>query len=230
MPVVAVFLPVPVAVAITAVVHGLNKLLKLVLLWRDVDMAVVMRFGLPAMVAAVPGAMLLGHLSVLAPLADYSMGEHVFVVTPVKLVAGMLLIVFATAEQWPIFKTYALLRQQGQVVGGALSGFFGGLTGHQGAFRSAFLVQGAFSEKGYVATTAAIAAMVDVTRVLVYGATFDLGLVAAQGGLVAAATAASFMGVFLGSAYLAKVTMPFIQRLVAVMMYVLGALLCAGVI
>src|SRR5665213_2780536 len=70
MPVVAIFLPVPIAIAITAVVHFMNKIFKLLLLWRHVDLRVLMTFGIPALVAAIPGALLLNYLADLRPLAS----------------------------------------------------------------------------------------------------------------------------------------------------------------
>lgn len=88
----------PVAVAITAVVHLLNSLFKLGLLWRNVDRRVLFSFGVPALLAAVPGALLLDYLSVLEPILYYGDG---YMITPVKLAAGILLIVLATAELVP---------------------------------------------------------------------------------------------------------------------------------
>ncbi len=59
MPVFALFFPVTLAVAATAVVHIANNLFKLVLLARAADWRVVLRFGVPAALAAVAGAALL---------------------------------------------------------------------------------------------------------------------------------------------------------------------------
>ena len=229
MPVVAIFLPVPVAIAITAIVHLMSKIFKLLLFWRSVDSRILVTFGLPAMAAAIPGAFLLGYLSQLHGLGSYGLFGSQHVIYPVKLVAGLLLILFATAEQVPFLKNNAFLRM-GMPAGGLLSGFFGGLTGHQGAFRSAFLVQGNLSEKSFVATNAAVAVLVDATRLIIYGVTFDIALVQAQAGLVTAAVIFSFVGVMLAAELLKKVTIRFIQIVVAVMMYALGLLLCTGLI
>ena len=53
LPAFAFFFPLPVAIALTAVVHFLNGLCKLVLVGRRASLWVVLRFGLPAMVAAL---------------------------------------------------------------------------------------------------------------------------------------------------------------------------------
>jgi len=53
-------------------------------------------------------------------------------------------------------------------VGGAVSGFFGGLSGHQGALRSIFLVRSGLSKEGFIAMGIIIACLVDLTRLPVY--------------------------------------------------------------
>jgi hypothetical protein len=47
-------------------------------------------------------------------------------------------------------------------VGGILSGFFGGLSGIQGAIRSAFLVKSGLKKEAYIATGVVIACFVDI--------------------------------------------------------------------
>lgn len=229
MPVVAIFFPVPIAVAITAVVHLLNSVFKLGLLWRNVSKRVVLAFGVPALIAAIPGALLLDFLSTLEPLTRYEMFGKVHDVMPVKLAAGILLIIFATAEMIPFLNRLSDHRL-GLSAGGILSGFFGGLSGNQGAFRSAFLIRAGLNKNAFVSTNAAIAALVDSSRILIYGLTFDMAVIEAQTSLILLATVSAFFGVFLGTKLLKKVTIGFIQKLVATMLYVLGGLLIAGII
>jgi uncharacterized protein len=229
MPVAAIFFPVPVAVAITALVHLLNSLFKLGLLWRHVNRRVLLAFGVPALLAAIPGALLLDYLSQLEPLMRYALAGGERLITPVKLAAGLLLMVFATAELIPFLDRF-FWHRLGLPAGGALSGFFGGLSGHQGAFRSAFLLKAGLDKEPFVATNAAIAALVDVSRLAIYGLTFEAALVAEQSGLILLAASAAFLGVFLGTRLLGKITIGFIQKLVALLLYLLGGLLCAGLI
>lgn len=59
MPAFALFFPVEVAVAATAIVHLANKIFKVGLVGRNADFGVVWRFALPAAVAAMLGALLL---------------------------------------------------------------------------------------------------------------------------------------------------------------------------
>jgi uncharacterized protein len=229
MPVVAVFFPITVAVAMTAFVHMLNNLFKLIVLWRKIDWLVVLRFGLPAMIATVPGAWLLTALSDLPEIHSYDFMSINAVITPVKLTVGLLLIFFATAEWIPFLKNLNLSPKI-MPVGGVLSGFFGGLSGHQGAFRSAFLIRAGLDKNQFVASNAAIAALVDITRLTVYGLNITLLLSQVNTGLLAAATMAAFAGVLAGAIGLKKVTIDFVQNLVVVTLYTLGVLLAAGLI
>lgn len=189
---------------------------------------VLVAFGLPALLAAIPGALLLEYLSVLEPITRYQWLGHGHAITPVKLAAGILLIIFATAELVP-FLNRLTSHNVGLPFGGILSGFFGGLSGHQGAFRSAFIIKANLGKESFVATNAAIAALVDTSRMIIYGLTFDLSLIEAQSTLILLATIAAFLGVFTGTRVLTKVTISFIQTLVAVMLYLLGGLLVAGI-
>jgi uncharacterized membrane protein YfcA len=115
-------------------------------------------------------------------------------------------------------------------IGGALSGFFGGLTGHQGAFRSLFLLRAGLNKEQFVASNAAIASLVDIARLIIYGLNIKLLLAGVDMTLLVMATLASFGGVWLGTVFLHKMTIKLIQKLVAVMLYILGFALMAGVI
>ena len=57
-------------------------------------------------------------------------------------------------------------------LGGLLSGFFGGLSGHQGALRSAFLAKAGLTTERFVGSNAVIGFLVDLTRIAVYVAVF----------------------------------------------------------
>jgi len=229
MPVAALFFPVATAVALTAFVHLLNNLFKLTLMWRHVSWPVVIRFGLPAMLLAVPGALLLAQMAVMPALHQYHLGDIPAAITPIKLLAGVLLVIFATMEWLPVFSKIDLPARW-LPIGGALSGFFGGLTGHQGAFRSLFLLRAGLNKEQFVASNAAIASLVDIARLIIYGLNIKLLLAGVDMTLLVMATLASFGGVWLGTVFLHKMTIKLIQKLVAVMLYILGFALMAGVI
>ena len=133
-PVVALFFPVPLAIAATAVVHLASNLFKLGLLARAADWRVVLRFGLPAALAALVGAAALGAVDRLPALGHYLLAGTRYEITPIKALIGALIVVFALLELSPRFQAQAFAPRW-LPIGGALSGFFGGLSGNQGALR-----------------------------------------------------------------------------------------------
>jgi hypothetical protein len=163
MPVFALFFPVEVAVAATAVVHGANNVLKTALLGRNADWGIVLRFGVPAVLAAFAGTGALGLLSEMAPLATYTLGPRTAAVTPLKLLMGALMAAFALFELLPRLRGLEFDRSL-LTVGRLLSGFFGGLSGHQGALRSAFLAKVGITTPAFVGTNAVIGLAVDLAR------------------------------------------------------------------
>jgi uncharacterized membrane protein YfcA len=236
MPAFALFFPVPIAVGATAVVHLANNLFKVVLVGRNADRRVVLRFALPAAVAAIGGALLLELMSDAAPLVQYTLGDRLHEITPVKLVIAILIVGFAALELTPRFEKLAFSPRVISL-GGLLSGFFGGLSGHQGALRTAFLIRAGLPKEAFIGTMVVSAVAVDIARLSVYGATFlgePLDTVSRSGhsawALVAAGTGAAFLGSFIGVRLVKKVTMRAIQLLVGIMLLLLGVALGAGLI
>ncbi|HET9664886.1 MAG TPA: sulfite exporter TauE/SafE family protein, partial [Burkholderiales bacterium] len=214
LPAFALFFAIERAVALTAVVHFLNGLFKLGLVWRYIDWGIVLRFGVLAIAGAFAGAWLLLRLSDAQPLWTYSLFGHTREVALAKLVVGILLLLFATAEISPAFRRISFPPHY-LPLGGLLSGFFGGLAGMQGALRSAFLVKAGLAKEGYVATGAAIAFMIDVSRLSVYAQLLLEHRAELDYGLLSAAVICALFGATLGNQYLRKATMGGIQRLVA---------------
>ena len=229
MPAFAVFFPVDVAVALTALVHFANNLFKLFLLGRKTHWPTVARFGIPAILASFFGARALVWLSDLEPILNYGLVGHEFRVMPVKLVVAVLLIVFAGIELSPRFAQLTF-PQRYLPVGGILSGFFGGLSGNQGALRSAFLIKSGFSKEQFIATGVVVACLVDVTRLAVYGRHFAQAGLSENGLLVGFACATAFLGALAGSQLLEKVTIQTVQRIVAGMLVLVSVVLAAGLI
>jgi hypothetical protein len=229
LPAFALFFPVDVAVALTAVVHLLSNLFKLGLVGRHIDKGVVLRFGLIAVPASLLGAWLLSRLAGLEPLAGYSLFNRSLEISPIKLTVAVLMAVFALWEVVPRLREMAFGRRY-LPVGGALSGFFGGLSGHQGALRSAFLARSGLTTEGFIATTVAVAILVDIPRVSVYIAHFSQLSFERNLLLLAVAAAAAFLGAFLGNLWIKKITMRSVQVLVAVMLFVIALALGGGLI
>jgi uncharacterized protein len=149
-------------------------------------------------------------------------------VTPVSFIIGLLLLVFALLEFLPAFRSLAFPPKY-LPVGGALSGFFGGLSGMQGALRSAFLVRVGLSKEAFVATGVILACVIDIARLSIYSAKMPLENVVERG-LLLAAVLAAFAGAVIGNRYLRKMTMPGIQRLVAALLVAVALALMSGLL
>jgi len=176
LPAFALFFPIELSVALTGVVHFFNNIFKLFLVGKNASKSVILYFGLPAVLAAIIGAYLLINITNISPLYTYTFGSKIFEITTVKMVIASLLIVFALFELAPFFKRLKFSNKH-LPLGGFLSGFFGGLSGHQGALRSAFLINVGLTKEAFIGTTVVISCFVDFTRLSIYSTNFlQLGL------------------------------------------------------
>jgi uncharacterized protein len=228
-PVFALFFPIELAIALTAIVHFLNNLFKLALLGKAADKSTVLKFGIPSLVASFIGAWLLTLISGSEPLHVYNIGSRVCEVTPVKLVIAILLVCFVLFDLVPGLRTLAFDRKY-LVPGGLLSGFFGGLSGNQGALRSAFLIKAGLTKEAFIATGVVIACMVDIARLSVYSEGILSGISSASVPLVAAASLSAFAGAYAGTRLLKKVTLTTVQTMVAVFLLIFSVLLGMGIL
>jgi hypothetical protein len=234
MPVFAIFFPIEVAVASTAVVHAANNAFKVTLLGREAPRAIVLRFGVPAIVAAFVGALALSTLSTRAPIGSWSTLGHSFPITPVKLVMGALILGFAIFELVPALREVRVPIRW-LPLGGALSGFFGGLSGHQGALRAAFLSSLELSPTEFVSVQAVLGLLVDTVRLLVYG--WSLLVVGHAAGsdsvpwrLVIVACLCAFAGAYLGRRLLPKLTVTAVHAVVGALLVLVGTALALGIV
>ncbi|NCU32430.1 MAG: sulfite exporter TauE/SafE family protein [Candidatus Moranbacteria bacterium] len=235
MPVFALFFPVEIAIALTAIVHLTNNLFKTGLIWRSINFKVVLLFALPAALAAFFGAILLDWISQnQVIILVYQIGDMVFRITLLKIIIAALLILFAVVEISKKLANFSLPKKY-LPLGGLLSGFFGGLSGHQGALRSIFLLKAGLGKEGYIATGIAAAVLIDISRLSVYGASFfakHLQKVSEDKTilLIIVACLAAFTGSFFGRKILKKITLPAIHLIVGMMILLFGLLLGFGLI
>jgi uncharacterized protein len=225
MPVVAIFFPLEIAIAITAVVHFANNLFKLAFMGHHADKPVLLKFGVPAVLAAFAGAGILNWLGEVPPVLQYTAFGRELAVSPLKLVIGVLIIFFVSLELSERFSKIELDKKW-LPLGGAISGFFGGLSGHQGAFRSMFLLKAGVGKEAFVATGIVLAVMVDMSRMVVYGAGASSYGENVQWRLVIAACISAFLGAYVGAKVLKKVTI----RAVRVSVFILLVLVSFGLI
>ncbi len=234
MPVFALFFPVEMAVAATAVVHFANNLFKIVVVGSYADRSLVIRFGVPALLAALVGASLLSWVSSFGEIFSYSLFGREAVITPIKAIMAVLIYAFALFELLPRFRRHQFDRKY-LSLGGILSGFFGGLSGHQGALRSAFLVKTGISTETFVGTNAVIGFMVDLARISIYTALFFSARKGTIFGsdihsLILVAICGAWIGVTIGKRFLHKVTMTSVQNLTGSLLLLISLALGSGII
>jgi uncharacterized protein len=229
LPAFVLFFPPDVAVILTAVVHLLNNLFKLGLVGPRADRGVVVRFGLPAIAASWAGAWSLLRLSGLEPLFTYEVLGRVATVDPLRLVFAALMILFAAAELSPALQRLSV-PSRWLPLGGLLSGYFGGLSGHQGAFRSIFLLRSGLDKTAYIATGVVLAVLVDLSRMTVYaGRVAELDL-RRDGPVLLVATLAAFLGAWIANRMLPKITLKGLRYGVGVLLILIALGLAIGLI
>lgn len=229
LPVFAIFFPVEIAVALTAIVHFLNNVFKFFLVGKSIDKSILWRFGIPAIISAFVGAFVLNYLSDLKPFHEYQLLGKTFQMTFIKIIIAALLIFFALFDLIPKLKNLEFDKKY-LPIGGFISGFFGGLSGHQGALRSAFLIRSGLSKESFIATGIAIACLIDVTRLSVYAENIVKNHETLNWNLVLIATLSAFAGAFLGNKMLKKMTISALQSFVAVALIVFSVFLGLGII
>ncbi|MBI2418226.1 MAG: sulfite exporter TauE/SafE family protein [Ignavibacteriales bacterium] len=234
MPVFALFFPLQYAIAATAVVHLLNNIYKATLMGKYAERKILLQFGLPSAIAAFAGAFVLTMLSESTTLFTYTLFAKSFAISIIKIVIALLMIVFALFEILPVLQKIQFNKKY-LPAGGLLSGFFGGLSGHQGALRTAFLMRLGLDKKQLIGTLVLIAVLVDISRLSVYFNAFtghqstilentQLRYAVMTGCIGALA------GTTVGKQIFEKTTIKTIQIAVTVMLLLIAVLLGAGII
>jgi uncharacterized protein len=238
LPVFSLFFELPIAIGATAIVHLANNIFKFALVSKHIHFPTLLRFGLPALLFAFLGSILLTSFDHSESLYTYQLNGHSFELTLVKMTIGSLMLFFAWFDLDPRFDKLSIKKKH-IPFGGILSGFFGGISGHQGAFRAAFLAKSDLTKEQFIGTSNAVSLIVDLTRIWVY----IFGFVAITGEdnkFIAAITDAktllivavifAFIGTYFGKKLVQKTTIKRIQRIVGVLLLTMGGLLILGII
>lgn len=230
LPVFAIYYDLPIAVVLTAIVHFCNNMFKIGLVFKNINWNVFLRFGAPSLLAAIVGAKILAVASFnKGSLYTYHIDGHPFFITGFGILMGSLIICFSLLEIIPFLKQISFNKNK-LILGGLLSGFFGGLSGHQGSMRSAFLIRLNLSKETFVATGTAIACIVDIARLSVYAITFKFSHVENNKAIIGIAVAAAIIGALIGNKLLKKTTIGFIKWFVTIFMITIGLLMILGII
>jgi len=223
------FFPIEISIALTGIVHLLTNFFKIVLIGKHTNWKVGLKFGITAMLGAFIGAEILLILSDQPMLYSYIFYGKTFSVTPIKLTISLLMFAFALFEIMPLLQKI-VLDESKLFIGGLLSGFFGGLSGNQGALRSIFLIRYGLTKESFIATGILIACFVDIIRLSVYSSRFFSVEIYQNINVLIVAIISAFAGAFIGNKLLKKVTLHFVQRAVTVMILMLAIGLGTGLI
>ena len=151
LPLALFFVDFKTALVLVALFHIFGNIGRLTFFKHGLSKRLLLIFGLPSIIFTILGASLVGYIS-----------QELL-----KLILGIFLIIFSLAMLIrPDIKFKKSKRNA--IAGGSLSGFFAGLIGTGGAMRGAFLTSFNLNKNIYIATAAAIALAVDITRVPIY--------------------------------------------------------------
>ncbi|MFD1550708.1 sulfite exporter TauE/SafE family protein [Putridiphycobacter roseus] len=213
------------AIAATAIVHLTNNIFKFILMKKSVNWQIVIPFGLAAIPAAVLGAYLTSHFTDVT-LYNYHLGDGSYDIQLINLIFGIILIGFALIELIP--KWSIVFAKQSLWLGGAISGFFGGLSGHQGALRTAFLIRYKLSKEAFIASGIVIALIIDLARTPIYFTNFELNGLKDQWLIIVIAIGSAITGAIIGKIFLKKVAFNLLTILISIGMIIFGLALIGG--
>ena len=224
LPAFALFVNLELAIAMTAIVHLANNVLKLGLVFRGINLPILCYFGVGALLGAGIGSFLLTLISDLGLFYKTTIWGSSREVNFIEFTIGILMLCFAIIEFYPKIKfaTFPLS------IGGFISGFFGGLSGHQGALRSAFLAHRNLKKEVFIATGVCVSLLVDMTRLIFYKVHFSESGIPYT--LLLAGIFAAIIGSVLGKILFAKTTMKSIQKIVCIALIILGSSILTGLI
>lgn len=203
-PVAVLFMDIKTAIALVAVFHLLGNASRLFFFGRHLHWKIWALFGGTGVLFSILGAASAARMP--SPT--------------IKAVFGLFLLIYvglslrpSTRWRWP--QTSGTL-----LGGGVVSGFIAGLIGTGGAIRSACLLVFSLPKEAYIGTSAAIALMVDATRLPVYlaGGFIPRAMLPLVAGLVPAA----FAGAWTGQRLVRRVSAKAFRRFVLLMLTLMG--------
>lgn len=201
-PVLAARLGMKLAVAAVAIPHVVGTAVRFWFLRRELDRRVMLTFGLTSAIGGLTGALL--HTWLEGPILRY-------VLATLLVYAGLTALLdiaprFSKRTAW---------------VAGALSGLLGGLVGNQGGVRAGAMIGFEVRKEAFVATSTAVALLVDGVRLPVYLIHEGPALHAIVP-LLVVMTIAVVIGTLIGRALLGRIPEPMFRKVVAVLILLLG--------
>jgi uncharacterized membrane protein YfcA len=231
LPVFLTMLPVELAILATALVHFSNSIFKFIFLFRHVDRKTFFLFGTPAIVASFFGALLVKNLYTFGTLYSHTLfSTEEIEVSFLNFLVGSLILLFTLLELSKKMNTL-IITDKFIVLGGLISGFFGGLSGHQGALRSLFLKNLNLSKEQLVASSTAISLGIDAIRIVVYLSSFHLiANLTEHKNLLLVAIFGAFIGVTVGNKLLKKINLLQLNAFISICLILFSLCLMFGLI
>ena len=150
-PIALLFYPLQETLLFVGIIHFLGNVWKIVIFKKSIQWKLILSFGIPGIVAGFLGASLVFRVS------DVILS---------RILAGFIIFYVAYIILKPSFKVRPNNFSAG--VGGFLSGFMAGIFGMGGAVRSLFLSTFNLPKEIYLVTGAAIALVIDISRLSTY--------------------------------------------------------------
>ena len=198
------------AVAAVSVPHAIGTSLRFWRFHREVDWTIVRTFGFTSAAGGLTGAL----------LTVWATSRALEIVFGSLLVLAGASQITGFAQRWRLRGTLAWL-------GGALSGFFGGLVGNQGGIRTAAMLGFDVDKRQFVATTTAVALLIDMARVPVY-LVLEWAQLSRMWPTIAVATAGVVGGTLFGETLLARVPQGRFRAVVGALLLMLGVSFLIG--
>lgn len=198
------------AVALVSIPHAIGTSIRFWRFRRDIDWSVVRSFGVTSAAGGLTGALLNTWATSRA----------------LELVFGCLLVLAGISQVTGYAKRWRL-RGALAWFGGALSGFFGGLVGNQGGIRTAAMLGFEVDKRQFVATTTAVALLIDMARVPVYLVT-ETATIARMWPMLVVATIGVVIGTLFGERLLARVPEQQFRVVVGILLLALGVSFLIG--
>ena len=226
LPVFSIFFSPEIALATTALVHLINAFFKVSLTFKNINWSIFLKFGSFALFGSIVGAYLINATGDMGFVYSISFGESTKEVNYTEFSLGVLMLIFALLE----FTSFLENRKIGKSwipFGGFVSGFFGGFSGHQGALRSAFLSNTSLTKFEFIATSALLAVIIDLTRISSYAQQLDSKIPI---GLVATGAVFAILGSVVGNRLLKKTEMRFIKWVIGCFLFTVGTIMLLGLL
>lgn len=151
LPLALFFVDFKTALVLVAISHISGNLGATTFFRHGLDKRLILLFGVPSIILVILGAYLVIYIP-----------QDVL-----QICLGVFLLIFSIYSLFrPDFKVHAT--KINTAIGGSLSGFLQGLLGIGGPLRGAFLISYNLDKVKYIATLAAIAVIIDATRIPIY--------------------------------------------------------------